>query len=189
MKLSDRLTGLGLVALGVAAWWVGSSLPPVPGQQVGPSAFPMVVGGGLALCGLLIALGAGSRIEEEAEAEVARHAEAVKAETGEAAEAGGTAGAPGAAGVADAASPPARPWLDTLRTFTPPALLLFYVLAVERLGFVPTAFVVVFVSALALGGRPRHAAPVAAVAAVLVHLVFYKLLRVPLPAGLLPMPW
>jgi putative tricarboxylic transport membrane protein len=31
--------------------------------------------------------------------------------------------------------------------------------------------------------------PIAAIAPVLVHLAFYKLLRVPLPAGLLPMPW
>ena len=172
MKLSDRLTGLGLVVLGMAAYWGGSKLPPVPGQQVGPRAFPMVVGAGLAICGALIALGAGSRIEEEAEAEVARHA-AEAAASGETAESAGTG----------------RPWLDTVRVFVPPALLLFYVLVVDRLGFVPTSFVVVFVSALALGGKARHAVPLAAVVAVVSHLVFYKLLRVPLPAGLLPMPW
>lgn len=165
MKLSDRLTGLGLVALGAAAYWQGSSLPPVPGQQVGPSAFPMVVGAGLALCGGLIALGAGSRIEEEAEAEVARHADPV------------------------AEPRSASPGLDLLRTFSPPALLLFYVLVVEWLGFVPTAAVVVFVSAMALGARARQALPLAVAVSVVVHLVFYKLLRVPLPAGLLPMPW
>ena len=39
------------------------------------------------------------------------------------------------------------------------------------------------------GARPRLAVPVALLAPIVVHLVFYKLLRVPLPAGLIPMPW
>lgn len=168
MKLSDRLTGLGLVALGVAAYLGGSKLPPVPGQQVGPNVFPMVVGAGLAICGALIALGVGSKFEEEAEAEVAQHADHA------------AASAPPRAGPA---------WLDTLRTFAPPLLLLFYVLVVERIGFVPTAFIVVFATSLAMGARLKLALPLAAVAPVLAHLVFYKLLRVPLPAGWLPMPW
>jgi putative tricarboxylic transport membrane protein len=42
---------------------------------------------------------------------------------------------------------------------------------------------------LTFGARPRLAVPVALLAPVVVHLVFYKLLRVPLPAGLIPMPW
>jgi hypothetical protein len=33
-----------LVALGLAAAYGGSLLPPVPGQQVGPNVFPMVIG-------------------------------------------------------------------------------------------------------------------------------------------------
>jgi putative tricarboxylic transport membrane protein len=40
-----------------------------------------------------------------------------------------------------------------------------------------------------LGARLKLAVPVALLAPVGVHLVFYKLLRVPLPDGLLPMPW
>ena len=73
MKVSDRVTGAMLVALGVAAYWGGSLLPPVPGQQVGPNVFPMVVGIGLALCGALIAFGVGSVLEQEAEADLAAH--------------------------------------------------------------------------------------------------------------------
>ena len=60
MHLSDRVTGLFLVVLGALAFWGGSRLPGVPGQDVGPAVFPMVVGGGLALCGVLIALGVGT---------------------------------------------------------------------------------------------------------------------------------
>jgi putative tricarboxylic transport membrane protein len=42
--------------LGAAAAYGGSRLPAVPGQDVGPAAFPMLIGGGLVLCGLMIAL-------------------------------------------------------------------------------------------------------------------------------------
>ena len=72
MQLSDRITGPFLVALGALAAYGGSRLPPVPGQQIGPNVFPMVVGIGLALCGVMIALGIGRRFEEEAEADLAR---------------------------------------------------------------------------------------------------------------------
>ena len=62
-------------------------------------------------------------------------------------------------------------------------------LAVEPLGFLPTAAIMVLVAGLALGARPALAVPIALVAPPLVHLAFYKLLRVPLPAGLVPAPW
>ena len=46
-----------MIALGGVAAYGGSRLPPVPGQQVGPNVFPIVIGAGLILCGALIALG------------------------------------------------------------------------------------------------------------------------------------
>ena len=164
MRLPDRITGFFLVGLGGLAAYGGSLLPPVPGQRVGPNVFPMVVGLGLCLCGLMIAFGIGRRFEDVAEADLA------KIEGGA------------------AATEETRP-LYRLRVLLPPALLLFYVLAVERIGFVPTAAIVIFVSALALGARLRLALPLAMLAPIVVHLLFYKLLRVPLPAGYLPMPW
>ena len=42
---------------------------------------------------------------------------------------------------------------------------------------------------LALGARVWQAALLAALVSPLLHFVFYKMLRVPLPSGLLPMPW
>jgi putative tricarboxylic transport membrane protein len=155
VHLSDRVTGGFLVALGAAAAWGGSRLPAVPGQDVGPAAFPMLIGFGLMACGALVALGVGRSFEAPED-------------------------------------PPAGPGpfrLGGLRALVPPALLLFYVLVSEPLGFLPTAAIVVLVGALALGARPALAVPVALAAPVLVHLAFYKLLRVPLPAGLLPAPW
>jgi putative tricarboxylic transport membrane protein len=165
MQLSDRLTGSFLVGLGALAAYGGSRLPPVPGQQIGPNVFPMVVGIGLALCGVMIALGIGRRFEEEAEAELHAHENPIPE------------------------SERHHGPLYGLRALVPPALLIFYVLVVDRLGFVPTAAAIVLVAAKVLGASWRLAVPLAAIAPIFVHLAFYKLLRVPLPAGLLPMPW
>jgi putative tricarboxylic transport membrane protein len=164
MRLSDRITGSFIATLGALATYGGSRLPPVPGQDVGPSVFPMVIGAGLILCGVMIALGIGHSFEEEPEVEAA------------------------------AAGPPqqARPegsLAYRLRALLPPGLLLFYVYAADRLGFVPTAAIMILAAALAFRARLRLALPLALLAPVAIHLIFYKLLRVPLPPGLLPMPW
>lgn len=63
--------------------------------------------------------------------------------------------------------------------------LLFYALAVDRLGFLITAFVFLAVLFLAFGVRRRWIVPAAAVASLLIHFGFYTLLRVPLPWGVL----
>ena len=169
MQLSDRVTGLFMVALGGMAAYGGSRLPPVPGQQIGPNVFPLVVGIGLAICGGMIAFGIGRRYEEEAEADLAKITTQVAADTGETDQPHG--------------------WWRGLKALVPPALLLFYVLAVDRIGFLPTAAVMVLTISLALGARLRLAIPMAIGAPLFVNLVFLKLLRVPLPSGLLPMPW
>src|SRR5262247_3151977 len=167
MQLSDRVTGLFMVALGSLAAYGGSRLPPVPGQQIGPNVFPLVVGIGLAICGGMIAFGIGHRYEEEAEADLAKIQ--IATETG-------------------AGDHPHSGWRG-LKALVPPALLLFYVLAVDRIGFLPTAAALLLTTSLALGARLRLAVPMAIGAPLFVNLVFSKLLRVPLPTGLLPMPW
>ncbi|WP_043338803.1 tripartite tricarboxylate transporter TctB family protein [Belnapia moabensis] len=154
MQLSDRVTGGVLVVLGGLAAWSGSRLPAVPGQDVGPAAFPMLIGSGLVICGALIALGIGRSFE-----------------------------------VPEEDVPATGSRFGGLRVLIPPALLLFYMLASEPLGFLLTAGIMVFVVAWALGASMRLAVPLALVAPVLVHLAFYKLLRVPLPDGVLPAPW
>ena len=153
MQLSDRVSGGVLVLLGGASAYGGSRLPAVPGQDIGPAAFPMLIGGGLVLCGLLIAFGIGHTFEAPEE------------------------------------DPDGAPRFAGLRALLAPALLLFYVFAADRLGFLPTAAAIVLAASLAFGARWRLAVPLALVAPLLVHLIFYKLLRVPLPAGLLPAPW
>jgi putative tricarboxylic transport membrane protein len=161
MRLPDRVTGLFLVGLGGWAAYGGWLLPPVPGQPVGPNVFPLVIGTGLALCGLAIAFGIGHSFEEEEEI--------VPFEAGKA--------------------PVPQGKLYGLRALLPPALLLFYVAAADRLGFILTAALIVYVTATALGARLKLSLPLAVLAPIAIHLIFSKLLRVPLPIGLLPMPW
>lgn len=161
MRLPDSVTGSFLVVLGAAAAYGGWRLPPVPGQPVGPNVFPLVIGLGLALCGLAIVFGIGHSFEEEEELIP------VEGET--------------------KAAPTGR--LYSLRALLPPALLLFYVIAAERLGFIITAALMVLATSTALGAKWKLALPLAALAPIGIHLIFAKLLRVPLPGGLLPMPW
>jgi putative tricarboxylic transport membrane protein len=160
MRLPDRVTGLFLVGLGAAAAYGGWQLPPVPGQPVGPNVFPLVIGTGLALCGLAIAFGIGHSFEEEEEL--------IPVEGGQ--------------------TPPTGK-LYGLRALLPPALLLFYVVVADKLGFIITAALIVYVTSTALGARWKLSLPLAVLAPIAIHLIFSKLLRVPLPAGLLPMPW
>jgi putative tricarboxylic transport membrane protein len=166
MRLSNQVTGSLVALLGAATIYDASRLPPMPGQQVGPAIFPIVIGGGLVLSGLLVLARVGQRLEDEAEAELAAHSDEVVA-----------------------AAPESGSRLYPLRVLIPPALLLFYAVAAEPLGFVPTAAIIVFAAAAALGARVKLAVPLALLAPVVVHLLFGKLLRVALPPGLLPMPW
>src|ERR1700749_4968986 len=111
MRLPDSVTGSFLVVLGAAAAYGGWLLPPVPGQPVGPNVFPLVIGTGLALCGLAIVFGIGHSFEEEEEL--------IPLEDGHA-----------------ATAPPPQGNLQgklySLRALLPPALLLFYVVAADR---------------------------------------------------------
>jgi putative tricarboxylic transport membrane protein len=66
--------------------------------------------------------------------------------------------------------------------------IVFYILAANWLGFLPTAFVILTALFLVLRVAPRRAVLIAAIATLVIHFAFYKLLRVPLPWGLLT-PW
>lgn len=172
MKVSDKITGAMLVGLGLAAYSGGSRLPPVPGQQVGPDVFPMVIGASLMVCGVLIILGVGRTFEEEEELVTSAEGDVAKA------------------GVVE----PERGFVDGFlhggwKVLVPPAALFFYYFASERLGFWITAALMVFGLAWSQGAKLKWALALAIVAPALVHLVFYKLLRVPLPPGLLKFPW
>ena len=63
--------------------------------------------------------------------------------------------------------------------------LLFYVFAADALGFYLTALLILLVWMRVLGASWRVTLPVAVIATVVIHLSFYKLLRIPLPWGIL----
>ena len=70
------------------------------------------------------------------------------------------------------------------------AVLLFYALAVDWLGFFVTAFLFLATLLLAFGVRRQWIAPIAFVVTAVIHYGFYTLLRVPLPWGILePFAW
>jgi putative tricarboxylic transport membrane protein len=54
MRFSDALSGLLLAALGAAVIAYSQTFPPMPGQSVGPSLFPSMIGGGLVIFGVML---------------------------------------------------------------------------------------------------------------------------------------
>ena len=64
-------------------------------------------------------------------------------------------------------------------------VLVFYILAADTLGFLITGSLLLLALFLKLGVPRLSAVVVAILASVAIHLLFYKLLRVPLPWGLL----
>lgn len=87
------------------------------------------------------------------------------------------------------------PWWEVPEWFrSPPQVLafavlvgvnVFYLLAVDRLGFVIVAFVYLLALMWVLRVPLLKALPVALLMTLAIHYAFYKLLRVPLPWGVL----
>ena len=80
-------------------------------------------------------------------------------------------------------------WVRSPRHVAALAVLLggivFYILAADLLGFLLVAPVILLALFLVLRVRPWQAFTIAIVATFVVHFAFYKLLRVPLPWGVL----
>ena len=155
MKINDAIWGALLLLLSVAILIHIQSFPNIPGQKVGPSLFPGFIAVGLATCALAL-IAAGLAAR--------RH--------------GGQAPWIGA-----------EPWMRSPRHILALSLVVgvnvFYILLVDVLGFIPTG--VIYLAALfaAFGVRTRWIIPLALIITLVIHYSFYKLLRVPLPWGLL----
>jgi putative tricarboxylic transport membrane protein len=166
VQVSDRVSGFLLTALGAVTYYGGSLLPPVPGQQVGPSAFPMVIGAALVICGILITLGVGKSFEEAEKIVVSID------------------------GSAQAAAPEQTlPWTQKLQVLVPPLCVLLYALVSEKVGFWLTIAIIVSFMAWSMKAKWQHIVWLVLLAPPFMHLIFYKLLRVPLPRGWLMFPW
>jgi putative tricarboxylic transport membrane protein len=151
MKLNDTVWGALLLALSLAVLWNVQSFPKIPGQSIGPSAFPGLLAVALAGCAIaLIVRGLRAGHERLVFGDWMR-------------------------------SPPhVGNFLLTV------AVLLFYIFAADTLGFLITAALILMAMFLKLGVRTKVALPVAIGTVFFIHIVFYKLLRVTLPWGVLP---
>lgn len=166
MKFNDAVSGAVLLLIALAVLFNVQSFPKIPGQNIGPGAFPGLLASLLAVCAVLLIVKGVRRRSRAAESEQDGPAQWV------------TAGA----------------WLrqpTQLRNFlVTVACLLFYIAVSDRLGFIPTAILILAAMFLALGVRRRLIVPVAVVVTLVIHTVFYKGLRVPLPWGVLqPVLW
>jgi putative tricarboxylic transport membrane protein len=86
------------------------------------------------------------------------------------------------------------PWvfhrLQVMRFAVVIAVNVFYVAFVDRLGFVITGIVYLAALFTVFRVRARWIAPLALILTLVIHYAFYKLLRVPLPGGILQgFPW
>ena len=160
MRVGDLWTGLALLAFGLAVLLRARTFPTMAGMDYGPGLFPSIAAAGLMASGGVIAL-RGWR---------------------------GRAGTPSEApsGTASGAAPTAL----GLRVAGVPLVVAFFGLALPRLGFHLTAAASLLALFLLFGLGPLRATAFAVIAAVAIHAVFYTLLRVPLPWGVLtPIAW
>jgi putative tricarboxylic transport membrane protein len=153
LKFNDAVFGAVFLALSLLVFWSIRSYPSIPGQNIGPAAFPGVVAAGLAICSVLLII-QGVRDRN---------------------------GAPWIA--FDAWTRDPRTLLGFAVTV---GVLLLYLFAADRLGFIVVGIVMLSAMLLALRVRPPLALVVACVATFVIHFAFYKGLRVPLPWGILP---
>jgi putative tricarboxylic transport membrane protein len=156
MKINDAIWGALLLLLSVAILIHIQSFPNIPGQKVGPSLFPGFIAVALGTCALILIF------------------------TGIAAHRRGSEQSPWVG---------SEPWMRSPRHILALSLVIgvnvFYILVVDRLGFIPTG--VIYLAALfaVFGVTARWILPLAMVVTLVIHYSFYKLLKVPLPWGLL----
>jgi putative tricarboxylic transport membrane protein len=160
VKFNDALWGAALMLFAAALLVHVQGFPTIPGQRVGPSALPGALAVGLAICGAILFV------------------RGLRARAG--------AASPTEHGVR---------WVEWPTWFGAPrqvlgfgvlvAVNLLYLLAVQWLGFVLTGVIYLWALMAVLQVRPLRALLIAVVMTLLIHYAFYKLLRVPLPWGLL----
>ena len=156
MKLNDAVWGALLMLFSAAVLIHVQGFPTIPGQKVGPALFPGVLAVAMAVCAVvLIVKGFAARAQR---AERARWIEF------------------------DA-------WTRTRRLvvafFAVIGVNVLYIFAVDRLGFILTGVVYLTTLFTVFGVRLKWVVPLALAVTVVIHYAFYKLLKVPLPWGVL----
>ena len=154
MKFNDAVSGIALLALSIAILVDIQGFPKIPGQSIGPGAFPGLIAVLLAGCSLAL-IWRGFRDKSPLVT------------------VGAWVGSP-------------RHVFNFLLTI---AALAFYIVAADKVGFLICGALILVALFLALKVKPPAAIGLALVLPLVIHLIFYKLLRVPLPWGVLPVLW
>lgn len=151
MKFNDAISGLLLLCLGIGILLAISAYPQIPGQDIGPAAFPGLLAIILIGCALVL-IWRGLQDRDQ-------------------------------------------PWVsfglwlrspEKIRNFSVViGALLFYIFFVDWTGFILCSALILTVLLLSFGVRLILILPLATGVTLVIHTVFYKLLRVPLPWGLL----
>jgi putative tricarboxylic transport membrane protein len=156
VKLNDAVWGAVLLLLAAAVLVHVQSFGTIPGQKYGPAIFPGLTASGLAICGAILIY----------------HGLAARAARGA-----------GERWITFA------PWTRSARHLFAFALAigvnLFYIFCVDWLGFIPTSVIYLVALFAVFGVSWKWNLPLALVLTLAIHTAFYKLLKVPLPWGLL----
>jgi putative tricarboxylic transport membrane protein len=156
MKLNDAVWGALLIFFSAAVLTHVQQFPAIPGQKVGPALFPGLLAVAIAVCAvLLIVKGLAARAR----------------------------GGDGARWVELDAWTRSRRHVLAFGAVI--GVNLFYILLVDKVGFILTGTVYLGTLFTIFGVRPKWILPIALVAVLVIHYAFYKLLRVPLPWGVL----
>lgn len=79
--------------------------------------------------------------------------------------------------------------VGTIRLLSPVAVLILGYFIMEPMGFLLTGFLIVLSISLLLRGSVVGSLLLSAVMTVVIYTIFASLLRVPLPTGILSLPW
>jgi putative tricarboxylic transport membrane protein len=175
MKSNDVAIGAGLLVLSLLILWHVSSFPPAPGQPYNAALFPGIAASALAIAAIaLIVTGLRKRNEEQAGSAAAASEELE------------TLAASREMEVLETAKVPSR----MLAIILTAGAIVFYLAVADFLGFIITGTIILAMLMWSYGVTFKVLVPVSIIAAVLIHLAFYKLLSVPLPWGVLqPLAW
>jgi len=154
VKVNDAVWGALLLLLSAALLVHVQSFPKIPGQQVGPALFPGIVAVALGVCAVLLVL----------KGFAARRAGGERAD-----------------------------WIDfedwtrhrryVVAFLATIGVNVFYIFAVDRLGFLITGTAYLAVLLVVYGVARKWILPIAVIVTLVIHYAFYKLLKVPLPWG------
>jgi putative tricarboxylic transport membrane protein len=157
MKFNDTLIGAALLALALSILSTVQTYPVIPGQNIGPGAFPGLLASLLAVCAVLLIFKGIKAKQHESWVEIGDWV---------------------------------KSWFHLRNFLITIGCLLFYIYTSDKLGFLISSVVVTSAMFWALEVRRQLILPIAIIVALVIHTIFYKGLRVPLPWGLLtPLQW